>query len=855
MKTKITLLVLLPFLILGFTTLMHAQTSSLTNGLVAHYKLDEATGDVVDSSGNSYHGTNNGATRGIAGKTDNCFDFDGINDYVSIPHNANLNPNLADYSISVWFKFEGGTIGYNIYTLFSKGVYNINGNEVYISLRANGVNGIVFRVRDNSGNLCQALPSTDLAPVIEDGNWHNITGVIDEDAPNEIQLYFDGNLVGTAATNTVNVTNTTNLEIGRYNGIYKFNGLIDDVRFWNRALSANEIAFLYNEGTTSELLGGTISTAVTTVNSGESPGTIQSDAPAGGGDGTYNYQWQESADNTTWTAIDGATGETYPVPELTQTTWFRREVSSSGITACSNAVMVEVSGTGDSGLWTAVDNNIYNTNTGNVGIGTTTPVEKLHVNGNINIAADSAYQIGGENVLRMQSQNLFIGKAAGAETTEGETNLFVGYESGKSNTTGDNNLFVGCESGSSNTTGDNNLFIGSKSGKYNTTGYTNFFIGCESGRFNSTGYNNVFLGYRSGQQNTGGNHNLFMGSYSGTSNSTGIQNSFVGYQSGQSNTEGSANLFIGNQSGYSNTTGDGNVFLGYQAGYNETGSNKLYIENSSSSTPLIYGEFDNDIVTINGTLTATSFVGDGSQLSGIPSASGGVLEVVAYILFSDNGGGITVHDSHNLSVQHVANGTYQLNFTTSMPDNNYLVTGMCNYEGSAAQSMGLSYSRTTSEFNVTCWHGIDGQRRSGNYASVIVYHADYAETASATPHKSTRIEKLENEVAALKQMLTSNPTQSINKHVLEENSAKLYQNTPNPFNNQTEIRYFLPDNTETATLLVFDMNGKQLKSYELTQRGSGNVVIYGNDLRAGMYLYALMANNKLVDTKRMVLTE
>lgn len=50
------------------------------------------------------------------------------------------------------------------------------------------------------------------------------------------------------------------------------------------------------------------------------------------------------------------------------------------------------------------------------------------------------------------------------------------------------------------------------------------------------------------------------------------------------------------------STGSGNVFLGHNAGYNEMGSNKLYIENSDISTPLIYGEFDNNLLQINGTL-------------------------------------------------------------------------------------------------------------------------------------------------------------------------------------------------------------------------------------------------------------
>jgi hypothetical protein len=76
-------------------------------------------------------------------------------------------------------------------------------------------------------------------------------------------------------------------------------------------------------------------------------------------------------------------------------------------------------------------------------------------------------------------------------------------------------------------------------------------------------------------------------------------NNFFGTGAGN-NTIGNDNTFIGAYAGWSNTTGSGNVFLGYQAGYNETGSNRLYIANSSTTTPLIYGEFDNSIALING---------------------------------------------------------------------------------------------------------------------------------------------------------------------------------------------------------------------------------------------------------------
>lgn len=95
----------------------------------------------------------------------------------------------------------------------------------------------------------------------------------------------------------------------------------------------------------------------------------------------------------------------------------------------------------------------------------------------------------------------------------------------------------------------------------------------------------VFIG-----ENTGSNNNSFnntaVGSFSLRNNITGANNTVLGYQAGGSS---------GAVASFAN-----NVLLGYQAGYNINQSNRLYIENSSSASPLIYGEFDTNLIRING---------------------------------------------------------------------------------------------------------------------------------------------------------------------------------------------------------------------------------------------------------------
>lgn len=83
----------------------------------------------------------------------------------------------------------------------------------------------------------------------------------------------------------------------------------------------------------------------------------------------------------------------------------------------------------------------------------------------------------------------------------------------------------------------------------------------------------------------------------------------------------------------------------------------------------------------------------------------------------------------------------------------------------------------------------------------------------------------------------------------------LDQNIPNPFNTATTIGFSLPASTITASVYVYNMNGVQLKSYPIDQRGKGNITIQGSEFSAGMYLYALIADDKVIDTKRMILTK
>ena len=238
----------------------------------------------------------------------------------------------------------------------------------------------------------------------------------------------------------------------------------------------------------------------------------------------------------------------------------------------------------------------------------------LYEDGSQNLAASSAftfdgtYTFGLPNSHAMRFPNnttVFIGNQAGDSFVAGSSNIGIGFAalSGALNS-GNQNIGIGTQAGHQITTGSNNVCLGVNAGYSIVSGSSNMYIGYQCGLYN-TGDNNIAVGVSTLQGSSGlstGTENVGIGGSSLLSVQSGTSNVGIGYVALQSVTSGNQNVAIGRQAGFSVVTGSANLFLGYQAGYNETGSNKLYIENSTSTTPLIYGEFDNDLVRIYGML-------------------------------------------------------------------------------------------------------------------------------------------------------------------------------------------------------------------------------------------------------------
>ena len=84
--------------------------------------------------------------------------------------------------------------------------------------------------------------------------------------------------------------------------------------------------------------------------------------------------------------------------------------------------------------------------------------------------------------------------------------------------------------------------------------------------------------------------------------------------------------------------------------------------------------------------------------------------------------------------------------------------------------------------------------------------------------------------------------------------SALSQNAPNPFTNETEIKYFVAPGIKEAYICIFDIQGKMLQKINVAP-GQNRVMIHGSALTPGMYLYSLFIDGQEVDAKRMILTK
>lgn len=157
-------------------------------------------------------------------------------------------------------------------------------------------------------------------------------------------------------------------------------------------------------------------------------------------------------------------------------------------------------------------------------------------------------------------------------------------------------------------------------------------------------------------------------------------------------------------------------------------------------------------------------------------------------------------------------------------------------------------------------YGLDAEQLKAMFPKLVQqdkegnYSINYIEMI---PLLVQSIKELSEELAELrgasaKRAKAQPETTALEETVSDVDIVRMDQNKPNPFSESTVIGLNIPEKTQKANILIYDLSGKQIQSVPVTERGNTNIIIYASDLNAGMYIYTLVVDGKVSVTRRMI---
>ena len=208
---------------------------------VAYWALDEGTGtNAYDRSGNGNDGGIYNNPLWVNGKRNSAIQFNGINQYISIPDDDSLD-SFSTITLAAWVKLADnpnypGQPGGRYASIVGKSI-----DDGY-QLRTGGDSDAgTFRFEVKSGASFAGVGTT---ITYGTGTWHHVAGTYDGA---NVKIYIDG-VLNNSTTTSDNFPNTSYaIEIVRRPNGYYFAGVIDEVRIYNRSLSSSEIQQMYSE--------------------------------------------------------------------------------------------------------------------------------------------------------------------------------------------------------------------------------------------------------------------------------------------------------------------------------------------------------------------------------------------------------------------------------------------------------------------------------------------------------------------------------------------------------------------------------------------------------------------------------
>lgn len=435
----------------------------------------------------------------------------------------------------------------------------------------------------------------------------------------------------------------------------------------------------------------------------------------------------------------------------------------------------------------------------------------------------------------------------------------------------DHNSAFGDSALYSNTGGGDNAAFGNSALKSNIVGAANTAVGALALSLNNASYNTA-LGAACLVSNTSGFNNTSTGAFALNSNISGFSNTANGYLSltgniiGTNNTcvgsyaaaqsDGFGNTCIGFHALYNNLTGNLNTAVGYAADVstggliNATAIGRTAIVNASHKVRI-----GGVVTVVEGPVAYT--ISDGRFKTNIKNDDVKGLEFIKKlrpVVYNFD----TKKFTEFLTKEMTAEQRKEYMNEDFKPSTDIRQSGFIAQEvEQAAKEVGYDFNGVHKPVN-------DNDNYSLAYSQFVVPLIKAVQEQQAMIETQiSEINNLKKEIAELhngqnavgSQQSTGLALAAGSGHVAGTDGFDMQQNIPNPFTHETVIKYNLPASVNTAYMAVYDLSGKQLTTFALSQKGNASLTITTEKLAPGIYIYSIVADGRIMDSKRMVVAD
>ena len=453
----------------------------------------------------------------------------------------------------------------------------------------------------------------------------------------------------------------------------------------------------------------------------------------------------------------------------------------------------------------------------------------------------------GNSSTSASGYNSFMGASSGRIIAGGDRNVGLGTFTLFNNTSGSDNTAAGSYALYSNTSGEGNVAIGRNALRniedrdfsvangyqalYSNNASENIAIGSWAMPNNTTGADNIAIGYRAMFNSLTSHNNIATGYYALAANTTGAENCAFGSSALGTIATGNRNCAFGANAGINLCTssplsGSFNTFFGAYTGVAPTGScdliNSVAVGYSTLVTASNQARFGNASVTSIGGQVSWSTLSDGRFKKDVKKDIAGLafiaqLKPVSYTIdknayekFVGVPERVRSQSAEARETPHVQIGFVAQDVEAILKKSGYVFSGVV-----PPQNENDPYTIRYAEFVVPLTKAVQ-------------------ELSLIANERQKKIEELKKSLRPYLEVTTG-----VSEISFDSNGA--------------EINLTLDESTTDASVIIYDIDGKQLKEMMITDRGATMIRLFNSEFIAGNYYYALIADGKVMDTDQITI--